>query len=100
MKLVEIVGSALEQASRIGGALEDKGFSQIATKATKKDGTPDIDEKKLLSDAGLFGVHMAVAGVGMAALSQYTAAGRDLFKLGAIVAASMYGMKYLAENTK
>jgi len=72
-------------------SLEDAGFQAL----TKK-GAEDADESKILDNVGAFGANMTVVGLGTMLLSRHAEAGRDIAKLGAILAAGGYGTRLLA----
>lgn len=57
---------------------------------------PRRSEKEILSDIGLFGVHMGVIGIGIAALSEQERMGASLLALGGIIALAGYGVGSLS----
>jgi len=69
-------------------ALEDRGLAQLSA--------PSLDERKVMSDAGLLGVHMFISGLGLLVLSEHRDAGVVLMKIGSVLGVSMYGARMLA----
>lgn len=57
---------------------------------------PRRSEQEVLEDIGLFGVHMAVIGLGVAALGDQESTGASLMKLGALIGAAGYGVRWLS----
>jgi hypothetical protein len=59
--------------------------------------TTSKDEKQLLDNVGLFGVHMAVIGLGVEVFGRGgDKTGRSLMKLGAVLGAAGYGARWIA----
>lgn len=58
--------------------------------------TTKRDDLQLLGQMGLFGVHMAVIGLGVEVLEDEKRIGRNLMKLGALLGVAGYGVRWLA----
>lgn len=72
------------------GEREELGASLLG-KTTSK------DEKQLLDNVGLFGVHMAIIGLGVEVFGRGgDKTGRGLMKLGAVLGAAGYGVRLIA----
>ena len=64
--------------------------SSVVTQSKKR------DETQILADMGLFGVHMAVIGLGVEVLGDDKRVGRNLMKLGALIGVAGYGVRWLS----
>lgn len=54
------------------------------------------DDLQILAQMGLFGVHMAVIGLGVEVFEDEKRLGRNLMKLGALLGVAGYGVRWLA----
>jgi hypothetical protein len=66
--------------------VEKKGLELLASKPVKSD-------KDVLGDVGLFGVQMAVIGLGVEVFSKPSGVGAGLMKLGALLGVVGYGAR-------
>lgn len=78
---------------------EDEGFQAIAAKAkTSAPAKASKEERQLLSDLGAFGLNAFVVGLGARVLSRHHDAGRDIMKLGAVLAVAGFGVRAVVDG--
>lgn len=72
--------------------LEKKGVQALQTPSAR-------DEDRVLDDLGLFGVHMAVVGLGVtvfASIASPKEVGKNLMIMGVALGAAGYGVRWLS----